>query len=382
VLQESGLPDNPASWSARLSATLTLDGDSLTRFSVLCGGTCVLRVNGEIVLQGRRAQAHFFAGDGGPYSYPLQGCARFKAGVPALVTVEYSTRGSVWARELRVGWQRTEVLREKAVAAARAAEVAVVFVNEVSGEEMDHESLRLPGDQDALVEAVAQANPNTVVILNTPSALSMPWLSKVGAVLDVWYPGTMGGEAIARMLYGIDEPAGRLPLSFPASETERPMPYDGSGTMHYDEGVFIGYRFYQQKQLRPLFPFGHGLGYAAPDVKVLGLETCGDPQSVIAARLRVRAGNPASRATTAVLQVYARPPAGAAIAMPTKILAGFIAAQLKPGSSEALEIGIERRSFCHWDEARHCWGTLPGIWSLELGLNADDTQPCGQVQFP
>jgi len=382
VLSESGLPGNPGAWSARLSATLTLDSDSLARFSVLCGGSCVLRVNDEIVLKGRRAQAHFFAGDGGPYAYPLQGCARFRAGIPARVTVEYSTMGSVWARELRIGWQRTESLRDRAVAAAKAADVAVVFVNEVSGEEMDHETLSLPGDQEALIEAVAAANPKTVVILNTPSALVMPWLSKVRAVLDVWYPGTMGGEALARMLYGLSEPGGRLPLSFPASDSERPKAYDGSGTMVYEEGVFVGYRYYQNKHLSTLFPFGYGLGYATPELKLVSLKAAPASEPSVLAHLRLRVNNPSQRSTTVRVQVYARPPTGAKTVFPVRVLAAFRSLQVKAGASEELELALERSSLSYWDEASHAWGLIPGEWLLELGQNVDDTTPCGHLQLP
>lgn len=378
-LSRQWTPGTASSWSARLSARLSLDSDDLVRFSILCGGTVCVRVDGKSVLSGRRAQPHFFAGDGGPYSYPLQGVARLRAGVPVLLTVEYSSRGAVWSQECRLGWQRVGALHAKAVAAARAAEVAVVIVNEVSGEEMDRTSLHLPGDQEALIEAVAEANPNTLVVLNTPSAVVMPWLSKVRAVLDLWYPGVMGGEALARMLYGIDEPTGRLPLSFPAAESERPQAYDGSGSIRFDEGVLVGYRYLQHKGVKPLFPFGHGLSYSSFEVASVSLEQLPAPGSPVFARVHATLRNPGLRSSRVVLQAYACPPASGAIEMPRRMLAGFSSVVVEAGSSREAAVDIDARIFRYWDERGACWRMLPGNWTIELGADSEHTAACGTL---
>ena len=137
------------------------------------------------------------------------------------------------------------------------------------GEGMDRTTLALPGDQDALIDAVAAVNPRTIVVLNTGGPVLMPWLHHVEAVLQAWYPGQQYGAALAAVLFGDGDPGGRLPVTFPASDAQGPAPttrperYPGvNGEQRYDEGIFVGYRWYDQFRQQPLFPFGYGLSYA------------------------------------------------------------------------------------------------------------------------
>ena len=154
------------------------------------------------------------------------------------------------------------------MAAARQADVAIVFANDAQGEGMDRTSLSLPGDQNQLIDAVAAANRNTIVVLNTGGPVLMPWLHEVDGVLEAWYPGQQFGTAIAAVLFGDANPGGRLPVTFPASETQGPAAanppntYPGvNGIESYDEGLDVGYRWYDATGQRPLFPFGYGLSY-------------------------------------------------------------------------------------------------------------------------
>ena len=138
-----------------------------------------------------------------------------------------------------------------------------MFVNDVTSEGMDRISLALPGDQDQLIEAVAAANPRTVVVLHTAGAVLMPWLDKVAAVVEAWYPGQESGSAIAALLFGDVAPSGHLTMTFPASEDQGPTAtqaqYPGiDNVVRYDEGVFVGYRYYDGFNQEPLFPFGYG----------------------------------------------------------------------------------------------------------------------------
>ncbi len=148
-----------------------------------------------------------------------------------------------------------------------------MFANDAQGEGMDRNSLELPGDQDQLIEAVAQANRDTIVVLNTGGPVLMPWLHDVQGVLETWYPGQQFGTAIAAVLFGDANPGGRLPVTFPANANQGPAPasqpnhYPGvNGVVDYDEGLDVGYRWYDATGQRPLFPFGYGLSYEQFDV--------------------------------------------------------------------------------------------------------------------
>ena len=153
-----------------------------------------------------------------------------------------------------------------------------MFANDVSSEGMDRPSLELPGDQNRLIEAVAAANPRTVVVLHTAGPVLMPWLSRVAGVLEAWYPGQRSGAAIAATLFGKSDPSGHLPVTFPrtASQGPRPPPqrYPRAWTTsrHYSEGIFVGYRYYDRTTKRPLFPFGFGLSYTSFTLSRLKVE--------------------------------------------------------------------------------------------------------------
>ena len=161
----------------------------------------------------------------------------------------------------------------EAAVLARRSDVAVVFGIRLEGEGFDNPDLALPWGQDAVIEAVASANPNTIVVLETGNPVSMPWLDRVGAVVQAWYPGQAGGRAIAEILTGSVNPSGRLPITFPAdlSHTPRPelpglgTPWGTPVTVHYDEGAEVGYRWFARQREQPLFAFGHGLSYTSFD---------------------------------------------------------------------------------------------------------------------
>jgi beta-glucosidase len=153
-----------------------------------------------------------------------------------------------------------------AVATAKKADVAVVYANDFESEGSDLANIDLPGQQNALIEAVAKANPHTVVVLNTGSAVTMPWIDDVAGVLEAWYPGQESGNAIASLLFGDTNPSGKLPVTFPKSLADVPASTDAQwpgvdGKVQYSEGLDVGYRWYDAKDVAPLFPFGYGLSY-------------------------------------------------------------------------------------------------------------------------
>ncbi len=166
----------------------------------------------------------------------------------------------------RLGWQDVTPMIAAAVRAARHASVAVVFASDYNSEGFDRPTLALPGDSDALISAVAAANPRTIVVLNTGGAVLMPWLSKVAGVLEAWYPGEEDGAATLAVLRGSVDPSGHLPVTFPASDSQSATAQTRSwpgvdSNVYFEDGLDVGYRYYDAKGIRPLFPFGYGLSY-------------------------------------------------------------------------------------------------------------------------
>ncbi|MGW5639959.1 glycoside hydrolase family 3 C-terminal domain-containing protein, partial [Streptomyces sp. NPDC003832] len=301
----------PQVWSAKWTGTLTSTTTGLHRFSLLPSGTTSLKIDGRTVVSGTRQMARFFLG---PFDYPLQGTAELTAGRAVTVEITYTNAtAEPGTCGLTFGWQPQSLI-PAAVTAARGADAAVVIVNRVAGEGMDHTDYALPGDQDQLIQAVAAANPRTIVVLNTDGPVATPWLDDVEAVIQAWYAGRAAGTALAAVLFGDSDPAGRLPVTFPADATQgpgtTPATYPGTNaTVSYDEGTAVGYRFYDARKQEPRFPFGHGLSYTT--FAHGSLEATYDA----AARqvdVAVTVTNTGRRQGTEVLQVYATLPASAA----------------------------------------------------------------------
>jgi len=244
---------------------------------------------------------------------------------------------------------------ERAVELAREAEVALVVVGtneEVECEGVDRDSLALPGRQDELVARVAAANPRTVVVVNAGAPVLLPWADDVAAILLAWFPGQEFGNALADVLTGAVEPGGRLPTTWPASEDGLPSTRPRDGVLSYDEGLYVGYRGYERDGRRPLFGFGHGLGYTRWEY--LAVEPADG-------RVTVRLRNAGSRRGREVVQVYASKP-GSAVERPPRWLAGFAVAEAGPGEEVEVEVTIAPRALAHWDGG---WTVEPGEFRFE-----------------
>ncbi|MEU6121040.1 glycoside hydrolase family 3 C-terminal domain-containing protein [Streptomyces sp. NPDC047123] len=253
----------------------------------------------------------------------------------------------------------------EAVAAARAAETAVVVVattESVESEGFDRTDLRLPGRQDDLVRAVAAANPNTVVVVNSGSPVELPWREEVAAVLLGWFPGQEGGAALADVLLGAEEPGGRLPTTWgdlasaPVTDT---TPKDGE--LAYAEGVFIGYRAWDKAGATPSYPFGHGLGYT---------DWTYESMTVEGPAVTVRLRNSGGRTGREVVQVYLTPTGDPE--RPARLLAGFAGAVAAPGESVEVTVELPRRAFETWDEATHSWTYRTGTYEIRVGRSVTD----------
>lgn len=269
-----------------------------------------------------------------------------------------------------------------AAALAAVADVAVVVVGtteEVESEGFDRTSLALPGAQDELVRAVAAANPRTVVVVNAGAPVLLPWVEDVAAVLLAWFPGQEFGNALADVLFGAVEPGGRLPVTWPAVEDGLPSAWPVDGQLPYDEGLFIGYRWYEKVGREPAFRFGHGLGYT--DWEYLGISGAGLSGAASAeggAAVTVRVRNVGERAGREVVQVYASRP-GSAVERPARWLAGFAVVDAAPGEEVDAVVVIPDRVLEHWDVEAHAWAREAGAFVLEAGRSLGDLRVRGAV---
>jgi beta-glucosidase len=287
---------------------------------------------------------------------------------------------------------------DSAAKLARSSDLAIVFAYQWESEGMDLPNLSLPDNQDALIEQVAAANPRTVVVLETGSAVTMPWLDKVAGVVEAWYAGSSGHKALANVLVGEVNPSGKLAITFPQSEQDLPHavippppPHlRGQGTgpvnagtpdsnyaVHYDEGAEVGYKWVQAEHKTPLFPFGFGLSYTTFAYSALSVDSAAKT-----ARFTVR--NTGTRAGTEIAEVYATLPKGTDES-PKHLegfarLAGFARVTLDPGKSETVTVSIDPRVLQTFDESASRWNLAPGDYGVFAGPSSDHLPLSGSLQ--
>jgi beta-glucosidase len=259
-----------------------------------------------------------------------------------------------------------------AVAAAKSADVALVMVGNKDSEGKDRPDLKLPQNQDALISAIAAANPHTVVILKTAGPVLMPWIAHVSALLEAWYPGEEDGNAVADILFGNANPSGKLPMTFPVAETDTPahtrQQYPGvNGTAIYSEGLLVGYRWYDAKDITPLFPFGYGMSYTTFSFANLSVSPASSDDNV---RVTVDVTNTGPRRGAEVAEIYVAAPANAG--EPPKQLKGFAKVTLDPGETRHLTITLDQRAFSIWDTASNQWAVAPGEHEIMVGDSSRD----------
>ena len=393
-------------WSVTYTGVFTAPTPGTYVFSLSDGGGAKLYLNGALVetnLDGQfgytsQVAEHFTAGEQvrlaldytprqaavgiiGPFQGALEVAPTITIGPYVqlgMVGPDTATSGTVAA---------PDTLIADAVAAAKSSRVALVFVGQSSGEGVDRSTLQLPGAQDELISAVAAANPNTIVVLNTGGPVLMPWLNRVKGVLETWYPGDQFGKAAADLLFGAATPNGRLPETWPASENQgpgqTPAQYPGvfspnpttptAFTESFDEGVDIGYRWYQSHDQTPLFPFGYGLSYTR--------------FSYSPVRLSRGAGGTYRASTTIrnigwaygaeVPQVYLHYPTRAGEA-PWN-LKGFTKVYLHPGDNQTVSFPITTQMLQSYSDDREAWVVTPGRYTLAIGSSSADIR--GAVSF-
>ncbi|MEV0404448.1 glycoside hydrolase family 3 C-terminal domain-containing protein [Actinoallomurus sp. NPDC050550] len=259
---------------------------------------------------------------------------------------------------------------DQAAATAKSADTALVFVRDYESEGGDRSNLSLPNNQDALINAVAEANPHTVVVLQTGSAVLMPWLTKVKSVLQTWYPGARGGAATAQLLWGDVNPSGKLPQTWPKSDTQTPVSttaqYPGVNLEgSYSEGVYVGYRWYDKHDETPLFPFGHGLSYTGFRYSDLQLQhSSGNSTDPVTASFKIT--NTGDRAGTEAPQLYVSKPDTLA-PTPPKELGAFGKVQLAPHETKTVTLTVNPRELSYWDSGAQAFTVQDGSYPIAVG---------------
>jgi beta-glucosidase len=269
-----------------------------------------------------------------------------------------------------------------AAALARQASVAVVFAFDQEQEGLDRPGLALPGAQDQLIEQVAQANPRTIVVLDTGGPVLMPWLDRVAAVVEAWYPGQRDGDAIAAILFGDANPSGKLPQTFPAGDSQvpasTPLQWPGAAdgqNASFSEGVAVGYRWYDAHKVEPLFPFGFGLSYTRFAYHRLRIER---NRARVSVSFTIE--NVGARAGAEVAQLYVNEPRAAG--EPPKQLRGYQRVFLRAHQSARVTMVLRPRSLSYWDTAAAGWRVAPGLHRILVGSSSRDIRLHGFVREP
>jgi len=271
---------------------------------------------------------------------------------------------------------RAKLLTE-ATETARKADAAVVVVGRYSGlesEGFDVKTMDLPAGQDDLIEAVEKANPRTIVVLNTGDPVTMGrWIAQTPALLDLWYGGQEGGRALASVLFGDANPSGKLPVSFPKHFEDSPAygHYPGKDLkVDYAEGIYVGYRYFDTKNIEPQFPFGFGLSYTTfgySHLRVTPGTIAADQPVEVSATVR----NTGSRSGAEVVELYVHP-GHTRIDRPAHELKGFRRVELKPGESQRVRFRLDHAAFSYWDPAAQAWTADPGQFEIQLGRSSRD----------
>jgi len=282
----------------------------------------------------------------------------------------------------------------QAAALAKQSEIAIVFVHQWISEGMDLPNLSLPDQQDALIQQIAAANPRTVVVLETGTAVTMPWIANVAGVLEAWYAGSKGADAVANILFGDVNPSAKLPMTFPLSEADLPHPNlvkpppgaqgreavmkSGEAkptfSVKYDEGLKVGYKWYDAENKQVLFPFGFGLSYTTYEYS--GLKVKKGPQTMVSFMVK----NTGTRDGAEIAEVYSALPGD--LGEPPKRLVGFSKVNLKAGESTEVTVPVDSKYLSIFDVDKNSWKLVTGKYSFMVGGSSDKLALRAVVSLP
>lgn len=360
-------------FTLRINGSFTAQESGIYTFGIAGVGNCYLKIGDKLEIQN--------AIDPDSVKTPFEIWDQEKMGEVALavgetvsVSAEYNAPENLPWRAVRIGHlppMASDPVAEAAKAAAKA-DVAVVVVglnDEWESEGFDRVNMDLPGQQNELVSAVAKANPNTVVILNVGSPVHMPWLDDVATVLQAWYLGQEQGNAYADVLFGKVSPSGKLPSTFPKRYQDNPayINYPGeNGKVRYGEGLFVGYRYYDKKEITPLFHFGHGLSYTSFAYDGLEIAPAGEDYT-----LSLNVTNSGSRAGSEVVQVYVHD-VESSLLRPEKELKAFTKVSLEAGETKRVSIPLKRDDLAFYNPVYQDWIVEDGDFTILVGASAGD----------
>ncbi|WP_345520602.1 glycoside hydrolase family 3 C-terminal domain-containing protein [Nocardioides conyzicola] len=350
--------------------TITPPTSGEYRFSLSGWGTARLEIGGKELID--------MSGENGYRTLESQSID-LQAGRPYDIRVDYVADHPLAAIDqgaLKLGWETPSGTVSPDIAAAAKmahnSDAAIVVVTNYESEQRDRDDLVLPNNQNQLISEVLAANPNTIVVLQTGGPVEMPWLPDAPAVVQTYFGGQEVGSALANVLFGRVAPQGRLPLTYPASEDDVPVPSPLDGIadpdVSYDDGVFVGYRSYATTGTKPLFAFGHGLTYTR--FRYGGLRLNSDNKARIRVSFTVR--NVGSRAGVEVPQVYLGS-LPTSVPTPARSLAGWARVQLRPGQTRRVTVTIDRRQLSYWSEEDEGWVTPAGSVRVFVGSSVADT---------
>ncbi|WP_316356899.1 beta-glucosidase [Devosia sp.] len=382
---------DPLHFSARLTGSFTPETSGTHRVGIYSAGFAKVYVDGKLIADAwtnwQKGRTFFEEG-----CDEVVGTIELEAGRTHEVVIEFATKDfatlGLAAFAAGIGRPLGDEAISEAVRIARNADIAIVFIGrngEWDTEGSDLPSIDLPGRQNELVAAIANANPNTIVVMQTGGPVEMPWIGSVAALIQAWYPGQEAGNAIADVLIGAAEPSGRLPQTFPVRWADNPAHsqdlevYPGvEGKVRYEEGIFVGYRHYDRLGMTPLFPFGFGLGYArfaVSDLTVDDTEFEADGSVMVG----VNVTNTSDRDGAAVVQLYVSDDLSSD-PRPEKELKAFRKVQLRAGESRQVTMTLDARAFAFFRvEAKH-WLVEDGSFTLRVGLSSADLPLTAQVR--
>jgi beta-glucosidase len=375
---------NPNVFSARLSAVFTAPETGIYTFGLMGSGKYRLHLNQKLLVDS------WVAGD--PSIMPWSGGEskaeiHLEAGKSYPLSIDFANTGEIFFKMLRIGCLPPLPANpvQEAVELAKGSDVVILYAgltDEWESEGYDRADLALRGEQDELIRQVVAANPQTIVVLNTGAPVEMDWLDQVPALLQVWYGGQEAGNAAAAVLFGDANPSGKLPTTFPRRLQDTPayINYPGeNGQVLYGEGLFVGYRYYEMKDVAPSFAFGHGLSYTTFAYRNLSLPQkslrVGDPVEV-----SLEVVNTGSLPGQEVVQLYVRD-TECSLVRPLKELKAFAKVTLQPGEVKAVSFTLDEDAFAYYQTARKAWVVEPGSFEILVGSSSQDIRLAGTLEL-
>lgn len=364
------------SFSVRMEGFFTPKESGVHILGLSSVGWCKLHLDDEVVVD------HSSDSDMGKQ---VLAEVELEGGKAYAIKLEYYWKGDPRWRTVMLGHQPPQSLDPiaDAVKLAKKADVVIVVAglnDDWEAEGFDRVDMKLPGEQDRLIKKVAKANSNIIVVLNVGSPVEMPWIDKVPAVLQLWYDSQEQGNALADVLFGVVNPSGKLPITFPVRHEDNPayINYPGeNGKVRYGEGLFVGYRYYDKKDVTPLFPFGHGLSYTSFKYSNFKLSAKSiTPQDTLTVKVDVT--NTGKVEGKEIVQLYVHD-VNSTFARPEKELKAFAKVAVKPGKKKTVTFTLDRAAFWHFDVAANAWCTEPGEFEILVGASSRDIREARSV---